>query len=487
MRLKRLWISDFKNLRQCEMRFAEAPLLNAIIGSNGSGKSNLIEAILHILINVYFGKLPPFDFEFQFESQGRDVMLKARNRRLSIEIDGANESFNHFVTVLRSGPEQNYYPQLTFVYYSGESRRVRKLMKRYQRHFGNLTRRPETDRFHPLFLESSNQHAQIILLALVAHGEREFLTKLRISNAVGISIVLRSPKSFDPKLHEPKLWNTQGAVRRIIAAIDEIAESQESLRQQSDGMDASSDLAEYTETRTYRFNDAVTGHNIRDLAGRLARSDDNLYVAFQHLKAREILVSVQYELTGIDSNFAFDELSEGEKQLIAVVGALRLTNQQDNLVLLDEPDTHLNPQWSWEYPSMLAEAFTANRKSNSTILMATHDPIMISGMTSEEVWLAHAELADRPTFSHPIRNPRGQGIANIICSSEFFGLPSSLDKETQKLLEERLKISLKEQLNDEERMRLKELNEQLEILQPGVSERDPDYVEFLRQRYPQNR
>jgi hypothetical protein len=26
-----------------------------------------------------------------------------------------------------------------------------------------------------------------------------------------------------------------------------------------------------------------------------------------------------------------------------------------NLVLLDAPDTHVNPQWSWEYPEMLID------------------------------------------------------------------------------------------------------------------------------------
>jgi hypothetical protein len=70
-----------------------------------------------------------------------------------------------------------------------------------------------------------------------------------------------------------------------------------------------------------------------------------------------------------------------------------------------------------------------------------------------------------------------------LCSSEFFGLPSSLDKETQKLLDERLNISIKLQLTAQDKARLKTLNEQLEIL-PGVSERDPDFVAFLRQRHP---
>ena len=47
---------------------------------------------------------------------------------------------------------------------------------------------------------------------------------------------------------------------------------------------------------------------------------------------------------------------------------------------------------------------------------------------------------------------------------------------------ERLAISVKEFLSTAEKARLKTLNSQLEILSPGISERDPEYVEFLRQR-----
>ena len=49
---------------------SEPLLFNAVIGSNGSGKSNVIEAILHILMGVYFRKAPPFSFRFQFELNG---------------------------------------------------------------------------------------------------------------------------------------------------------------------------------------------------------------------------------------------------------------------------------------------------------------------------------------------------------------------------------------------------------------------------------
>lgn len=50
-------------------------------------------------------------------------------------------------------------------------------------------------------------------------------------------------------------------------------------------------------------------------------------------------------------------------------------------------------------------------------------------------------------------------------------------------MDERLKLSLKETLTEEDKQRLRELNQQLEILQPGISERDPAFVAFLRSRY----
>jgi AAA domain, putative AbiEii toxin, Type IV TA system len=247
----------------------------------------------------------------------------------------------------------------------------------------------------------------------------------------------------------------------------------------------------YSETRTYRFRDGLQQDgSICHLADRLAKSNDNLYLALEHLRARGIFRSVSFQLKGRngDDLFEFDQLSEGEKQLVAVIGAIHLISQPDNLVLLDEPDTHLNPQWSGEYLAMLTEAFDSQQKRRSTVLMATHNPVMISGLTREreEVLLAHPPSDGVSEFTRPVRNPRGQGIANILCNEEFFGLPSSLDKETQELLDERMKISVRPVLSDEERARLKELNEQLEIVMPGVSERDPDFVDFLRKRYAPN-
>ena len=135
---------------------------------------------------------------------------------------------------------------------------------------------------------------------------------------------------------------------------------------------------------------------------------------------------------------------------------------------------------------MLFDAFHPEQKLRSTVLMATHDPVMISGLTRQEVLLAQLSPTGDSVFTHPRRDPRGQGIANLLASKEFFGLPSSLDKHTQQLLDERLRISVsKRRLTAEDKARLKDLNTQLEIT-PGVSERDPEYVRFLRARHQGN-
>lgn len=490
MKLMRLRVDNYKNLRNCDIEFAEPQLLNAIIGSNGSGKSNLIEAILHILIGVYFKKPPPFDFSFQYEAQGRQVKLEGKDRKLSVHVDSERKPLDFFAERLRDGAAQVYYPELTFVYYSGECQRIHGLIKRYQRHFQKLTRQPDSDRLRPLFVESSNEQSKVILLALFAHGYARFLEHLGLKEVVNISFVLRSPHGFNPEQHEPKLWNTEGAVRRIVAAIDETAQSGDSHRLEKALSDREVEGLAYSETRTYRFSDEQDGgKSIGDLAKRLSKSGDNLYLALEHLRARGIFSSISFRLKGRDSAdlFEFDQLSEGEKQLLAVVGGITLVNQRDNLILLDEPDTHLNPHWTWDYPGMLTEAFDNKQKHRSTVVMATHNPVMISGLTKGQVLLAHLRSEDTIMFSRPRRDPRGQGVANLLCSSEFFGLPSSLDKETQKLLDERVQISIKRQITDVDKSRLKELNQKLEIITPGVSERDPDFVEFLRQRHTKRR
>lgn len=494
MKILRFSVERFKNLRNCEVVFNHPYLLNAFIGSNGSGKSNLLEALLRILIDVYFGKMPLNDgkmpacnFHFSYQTKQRRITLERRNGHLTTTLDEIPIPYKRLVARIRNPDDQLTYPDTIFTYYSGDCDRVKHAIRRYQTHFRRVVQCSESDDRSPLFILSTNQQARNILLSLIAHQHVEFLNRLKINGAFAIEIEVHSPKGFDSENDEPVLWGTAGKVRKVLAALAETADSERTNRTElpthKDGQVAG---YSFSETRIYTYGKKQDPEsNLHRLAKRLQLGGDNLYTALEHLAARGILKRVDYTILKGPGNqtFDFDQLSEGEKQLIAVIGAIRLMNKENNLILLDEPDTHLNPHWSWEYPEMLHEAFDASQKNSSTVLMATHDPVVISGLVREQVFLTNGNGTDRSIFEHPIRHPRGQGVANLLCSSEFFGLPSSLDKETQMLMDERLRLSLKKILTEVDKQRLRQLNENLEILQPGISERDPDYVAFLRSRY----
>jgi ABC-type cobalamin/Fe3+-siderophores transport system ATPase subunit len=71
----------------------------------------------------------------------------------------------------------------------------------------------------------------------------------------------------------------------------------------------------------------------------------------------------------------YRDLSEGEQQLLLVLGLLKFTAEDEALFLLDEPDTHLNPAWSTQYLEFL-DRFIQLKKRGETchIIMTSHDP-----------------------------------------------------------------------------------------------------------------
>ena len=58
MRLDKVYIDGFKNLKQLEVDFDETKLTTVLIGQNGAGKSNLIEALAQVFAHVDLRSAP---------------------------------------------------------------------------------------------------------------------------------------------------------------------------------------------------------------------------------------------------------------------------------------------------------------------------------------------------------------------------------------------------------------------------------------------
>ena len=197
-------------------------------------------------------------------------------------------------------------------------------------------------------------------------------------------------------------------------------------------------------------------------------------------------VRIRIRLTNKDGSVTFRELSEGEQQLITVIGLLFFTAESEGLFLLDEPDTHLNPRWCVDYISYLKQFIKDTRKDSdaSHIVLTTHNPLAIAELEKEQIQvlrLLKDSVSSRIVAFHPEIAPKGLGYAAIV-TSDMFGIASSLDKSTQLLLEEQRAFAAMDRLKSDEQARLDEINKKLERLGFRFFHPDDEYSRYLTLR-----
>ena len=198
-------------------------------------------------------------------------------------------------------------------------------------------------------------------------------------------------------------------------------------------------------------------------------------------------IRVRVRLKNNSNNVVFQELSEGEQQLLTVLGLLKFTAGEESLFLLDEPDTHLNPKWSVDYIKYL-KMFISNDQSDedqtSHIVLTTHNPIAIAELEKQQIQILHRKDDQKIYSDQPDQDPKGMGYAGII-TSDMFGLGSSLDEKTNELLIEYQKLVIKPRADKtpEDKQRQKELREYLENLDFNFDFKDRIKQEFMRARF----
>jgi ABC-type multidrug transport system ATPase subunit len=200
----------------------------------------------------------------------------------------------------------------------------------------------------------------------------------------------------------------------------------------------------------------------------------------------EVHINVKHK--DAEGNISFDQLSEGELQLLTVLGLMRITSKDHCLFLLDEPDTHLNPIWKLRYFDEIERVIRKNATQtvtgNSQILITTHDPMMIGSLRREQVRILRQDRG-KSLVETPNEHPQGMGVAGLL-KSEMFGLPSTLDAPTLRALQERNELLAKKTnagLSETEETKLARLRNHLDDLGFSREYRDPLYQLFIQKMY----
>lgn len=79
-------------------------------------------------------------------------------------------------------------------------------------------------------------------------------------------------------------------------------------------------------------------------------------------------VDIRIKPKNSESSFSFDGLSSGQKEMIATLFLIwRNTNEQPSIVLIDEPELHLNAEWHGDFVEQLHKLVPHNQ-----YILATH-------------------------------------------------------------------------------------------------------------------
>ncbi|MFZ4214585.1 AAA family ATPase, partial [Pantoea endophytica] len=353
MKVDKLHIrSRFKNLENVKVDFDEGHLMTVVVGRNGSGKSNVLEALVAIFRNLDLGETPPFSYELIYRLGEQHKPNKPSERWFEITIDAdpnrgtltkqyevhARDLLNvcihdgqspaisiPFSKVKRDKTgKAPYLPNYVFAYYSGPSDRLEDHFKKHRTDFYRKLLEDKLDLkgdIRPLFYAKPH-HSQFVLLAFFLSkkddADKIFLREhLGIEELDSIHFVMRQPGWAKNK--DELFWGAYGVVRRFLDELIKHSLSPVKVTRKEDLSLTGKDI------RNEFFHLFLPNVNaLREFAKDL--SADELFKMLESTLLSEIIseVSIRVRVSSINEPLTFRELSEGEQQLLTVLGLLRL-------------------------------------------------------------------------------------------------------------------------------------------------------------------
>jgi predicted ATPase len=524
-----LRLDNFKNLNDFEVDFSLKTERQVVIGRNGVGKSNILEAIAWIFRDLDLEENSDFEYAIKFRCRGSYIKVVSKGesntkpkrkgiRKESVQrykreyslIEDARliigktvEEIEELLAPLdekefyrRNKPAKNdlgelYFtgerllPDYVFGYYSGISARFNEAFEDHERIYYDAQIDGKEVALRTMFLAKPH-HSQFSLLSFFAQKDAE--AEKFLEDEFGIdhlsSVLFKLQEPYWSSTAKKNSLKSEKADRRFWGAGGKVAPFLKSLFENSFIPMGASERKEisFKQTKTvetrYCFLNGKDG--IEKLANGLkakdffSRMESTIFSDLLSLDGEGLQIRVK--LKGVVKPITFKEMSEGEQQLITIIGLMRFTQQNESLFLLDEPDTHLNPAWCLDLLKNLRE-YGVNPK-HSQILITTHSPLTFAGLEKHEVVILDKDENNKTYSFNPSSNPKGMSFSSIL-TTEFFGLRSAVDNDTIDALDEKRMLENKSSLNPAEKIKLKELTLQLRDVDLTRTVIDPLFNEFV--------
>ena len=360
MRIEEITIQEFKNLRDLHISFDSDSPYAVLVGENGSGKSNLLEALAMIFRNLDLEQEAPFTYEMKYQCRGHHLAVSAKQHRqpkFSLKLkDGApyvDLPRKQFMDVDEHG-RPLYRPTFVFGYYSGPSDRLASIFDKHQeRYYSAIIRAParrsrttkNVGALRRVFY-AQTLHGQFALIAFFMEAndadddDRQFLRdNLYIDGLDSVLFALNKPK-WSRKGGDQRFWGARGEVQEFLGRLYEKAMHPLRMHRRMSVDIASNRAIE----NLYLF--LPNSEALSDVYRQYSNQYE-FFTALESMHLSKLLAEVRTRVRMVPGagggEMTYRDLSEGEQQLLLVLGLLKFTATEEALFLLDEPDTHLNP------------------------------------------------------------------------------------------------------------------------------------------------
>lgn len=334
MKLQRLHIKGFRNIDDLDLDLSSQKGLSVLIGNNGSGKSNILEAVVAIFASLYSKSkrfTPSFDYEVEYTIQ--DTHIKVAKQGEKILVNDTEVSKKELSKLL--------LPKNVIACYSGETLRLQETyFKPFRRHYVHdiIRNKSELNSLKLLFINKDMWDISLLVLFLhdmdIYKEVKEFCQNvLNIQRITTINFELA-----------PKHLTKANSAKQLIDAIS--PHGDKSVSKTLDEM-----------------------RNVIDSLGMSTMKEVfmAMYVGFYSHGIR----SIDIELESSNGKlFKANLLSEGEKKLLSVFTMLEVLGDENSLMIYDEPDSQIHISRKAEIKKLV------ERYDNRQHLITTHSPTL---------------------------------------------------------------------------------------------------------------
>lgn len=167
-----------------------------------------------------------------------------------------------------------------------------------------------------------------------------------------------------------------------------------------------------------------------------------------------------FKLKGSKTIFTSENLSDGEYLWLAHLGILLLMSCEENiLLLLDEPDVHLNESWNVNFIKYLNEFISLdNSVASHEVVIATHSSMILTDVDPQQLYQFRL-ISENKQLRSEIKSTRissfGANLGEI--SKQIFGTGGIIGSYAEELIDEAFRLADEENNYD----KLKQLQDML--------------------------